>query len=65
MTYQEFPHIYNWDIWTNNSGYGYMFVERFNTLQEARANIKSIQDKYGCCEIVKRHYYILEGERCL
>ena len=64
MTYHETPHIYKWDIWTNNLCYGHKFVERFNTLQEARANIKSIQYKYGCCEIVKRRYYILEVEKC-
>ena len=65
MTYQEAPYIYKWDIWTNNLCYGYKFVERFNTLQEARANINLIQNKYGCCDIVKKRYYIKEVDRCL
>ena len=58
MTYQEVPYIYKWDIWTNNLAYGYKFVGRYNTLEEARANINCLQNKNGCCEIVKRRYYI-------
>jgi len=65
MTYQEAPYIYKWDIWANNLGYGCKFVGRYNTLKEARANINSLQNKYGCCEIVKRQYYIQEVEKCL
>lgn len=65
MTYHEAPHIYKWDIWTNNLCYGYKFVERFNTLQEARANANRIQNKYGCCDIVKKRVYIEDVERCL
>ena len=61
MTYQEVPYIYKWDIWTNNLCYGYKFVGRYNTLEEARANINCLQNKNGCCEIVKRRYYILGG----
>ena len=64
MTYQEAPYIYKWDIWTNNLAYGYKLVGRYNTLEEARANINCLQNKNGCCEIVKRRYYIKEVERC-
>lgn len=58
MTYKEAPYFYKWDIWTNNLCYGYKLVGRYDTLKEARANTERIQNKYGCCEIVKRRYYI-------
>lgn len=61
MKLQEAPHIYKWDIWTNNLCHGYMFVERFGTLQEARANLNRIQNKYGCCDIVKKTILYLGG----
>ena len=60
MKIQKAPFVYKWDIWTNNLGYGYRFVKRFNNLHEAKANMNRIQDKYGCCEIVKKRYYIEE-----
>ena len=70
MKLQEAPYIYKWDIWINNLCHGYMFVERFDTLQEARANINRIQNKYepkspanGCLNEIKycccHHFHFL------
>ena len=60
---------YNYNIYTNNLGYGKILIKSFSTLKEAQRYFIyngclsgfgdcGTLEKYGCCDIVKERIYL-------
>lgn len=52
-------YYYRWFIQTNNLGYGCIIVSNeYKTRSDAVTEFTYYQQKYGCCEIIKKRVYI-------
>lgn len=51
---------YKYCVYANNLKWGFYFIESYDTKREAEAAKRTFEhgSKWGCCDVVKKRFYI-------